>query len=498
MKRSGFKLTHFLAAIFIASILVFVFIFFTQEIKKNAYKIICAKNLKTLYKAMQTYASNYNGNYPTAEQWCDLLVEYSDVDIKKFTCKAVAGDEPYHSTTSPISEANFPPNLIFIRDYNDNQDDHKYLYLIKQSHYALNPNTNPNSPTNTVLLFETKKDWNHFGIMEIASIDNHFPNGCNVLFSNGKVKFIKPDEVAELNWGGKKQTVGSNNVYSDLELFFTQILNKEEVVTVTVCDTQIKQGDPNRLLDILKSYTQSENVGVRSIAHNIQARVAKHHPTTEIKQEVVERLVDGLVSKSELDIGLHETTYGKLLLDFREEDFSENAKSKILNALQEENARRPVILISGVAQLMEALPLLKEIMKKREVGFDWYYTRRWAARLARARMGVQADIDKCIKLVETIDNLTRKVMILRSDIAYIRQPEAIEHLKPYFLSDLRLSPTNPNMEGELVAKYLLPTLIDTLANFPIEKKISRGMYTQEEIELCRSWMSRQRQWKIVK
>ena len=63
--------------------------------------------------------------------------------------------------------------------------------------YAMNPNCEPNSPGDMVLLFETKAGWNQHGGPELFTFDNHDPRGGCVLLNDGTVKFIRTEE--ELN-----------------------------------------------------------------------------------------------------------------------------------------------------------------------------------------------------------------------------------------------------------------------------------------------------------
>jgi prepilin-type processing-associated H-X9-DG protein len=67
-------------------------------------------------------------------------------------------------------------------------------------HYAMNPYCEPNSPGDVVLLFETKAGWNQFGGPEILTTENHGDRGCNILFNDGSVKFVPPQELAMLKW----------------------------------------------------------------------------------------------------------------------------------------------------------------------------------------------------------------------------------------------------------------------------------------------------------
>jgi len=51
------------------------------------------------------------------------------------------------------------------------------------------------------LLFETKKGWNQHGGRELLTLENHKGEGCNVLFNDKSVRFIKAEDVNELKWG---------------------------------------------------------------------------------------------------------------------------------------------------------------------------------------------------------------------------------------------------------------------------------------------------------
>jgi prepilin-type processing-associated H-X9-DG protein len=48
--------------------------------------------------------------------------------------------------------------------------------------------------------------WNKAGGPEILTIENHEGKGCNVLYADGHVEFIKPDKISQLKW-----TIGKNN-----------------------------------------------------------------------------------------------------------------------------------------------------------------------------------------------------------------------------------------------------------------------------------------------
>jgi hypothetical protein len=67
--------------------------------------------------------------------------------------------------------------------------------------YAMNPDCEPNSPADTVLLFETQVGWNRHGGPELFTFDNHDPCGGLVLLNDGTVRFIRTEEeLKQLRW----------------------------------------------------------------------------------------------------------------------------------------------------------------------------------------------------------------------------------------------------------------------------------------------------------
>jgi hypothetical protein len=122
-------------------------------------------NVKQLGQVISAYYSEHNFNYPPAEKWCDILVEY-DPNVKEFLK---------------------PERHIWKKD-------------TRQCVYALNPDCKPNSPADTVLLFETKGGWNQYGGPELMGFDNHSIKGAAALLKCGYTIFVKPDKIGEWKW----------------------------------------------------------------------------------------------------------------------------------------------------------------------------------------------------------------------------------------------------------------------------------------------------------
>jgi hypothetical protein len=140
------------------SALLWSVLFHLREYRR---RIRCRENVIALGKTMVIYACGYDDKYPTAEKWCDLLLEYTEVSEKAFVCPSVEEG---------------------------------------RCHYAMNPNADLTSLPEMVLLFETKGGWNQFGDLEILTFENHGGKGCNICSNNWNGRFVKPEQVGGLKW----------------------------------------------------------------------------------------------------------------------------------------------------------------------------------------------------------------------------------------------------------------------------------------------------------
>ena len=138
-----------------------------MRIRETSPGPMCPANLSMLGKAMAVYADNNEGKYPTANKWCDLLIQGDYMTARAFICPA--------SRTK-----------------------------IGQSSYALNKNIvgmkRSDIPADTVLLFESNEGWNQVGGPEILTTKNHKGNRCYICFNDGSVWLWKKGELGDLKW----------------------------------------------------------------------------------------------------------------------------------------------------------------------------------------------------------------------------------------------------------------------------------------------------------
>ncbi len=164
---SWLRIMKILLAVFVG-VVILLGIFLPGPIsRERAERVKCMANMKNLSVALYMYAQDNGNSYPTPEKWCDLLVnKFGDFNYKSFYCPG--GKEGICS-------------------------------------YAMNPNCEPNSPEDIVLLFEAKGGWNQVGGSELLTTENHKGEGCNVVFGDLHVEFVKTERLGELKWDTEKK-----------------------------------------------------------------------------------------------------------------------------------------------------------------------------------------------------------------------------------------------------------------------------------------------------
>ena len=130
-------------------------------------RIVCGTKVKGLSTAIKVYAYDYNDRLPTIKSWCDLLIAQADVPPTAFVC--------------PESDAREG-----------------------QSSYAFNINVNGMNlsqiPPDVVLVFESTPGSNQVGGLELLTTEHHEGEGCNVVFADSHVEFIKKEDLDTLRW----------------------------------------------------------------------------------------------------------------------------------------------------------------------------------------------------------------------------------------------------------------------------------------------------------
>jgi prepilin-type processing-associated H-X9-DG protein len=168
LKGNGFAIAGIVvpivAGVFMLPLMLGITLPALARTRQVAFRRVCGTNMSSLGKAMLIYANDYNDKFPTGSKWCDLLIEHAAVDRRSFQCRG--------ATEGPCN------------------------YAMNQNVADLGPSAQPQ----VVLLFETHPGWNQTGGPESLTTENHQDEGCNVLFVDGHVEFVKKSALDRLRW----------------------------------------------------------------------------------------------------------------------------------------------------------------------------------------------------------------------------------------------------------------------------------------------------------
>ena len=196
MKKKDNALRNLLITIVILAVVMFGVTTCFRHVKKIGLRMVCGTNMLRFGDCLGRYASENQGEYPPPDKWCDIVFEKIGMSYEHYLCK-VDSNGLYYYSNSP-DESNLSLEFSHI---SSDVNEPKYIYKIKTLYYAMNPNASPKSPNDVVLLFESKPGWNQYGGAELMRFGHHQPEVCNVLFNDGSVRFVNPEEAKNLNWG---------------------------------------------------------------------------------------------------------------------------------------------------------------------------------------------------------------------------------------------------------------------------------------------------------
>jgi len=174
-----------------------------------AHVAMCRSNMTGLYKAMLIYANDSGGNwpFPSANNWCDLLVKYQYVAPRQFLCResdAVPGESSYavNDNVYDVNSAQRPADMVLLFETDLGRESSPRNWTLGRRQWyqkleAINPKMVRKYHRNKKVY---KNRWNQHGGPEILSTEHHEGQGCFIVFANGRVKFIKTENLPKLRW----------------------------------------------------------------------------------------------------------------------------------------------------------------------------------------------------------------------------------------------------------------------------------------------------------
>lgn len=184
-------------------IATFVFLPSPHTNQKLAYQIVCGTNFKGLGTMIAIYASDHGGAVSGGSNWCDILIMEVDGDPGIFKCKgsgAVYGESSYAINKNALGKklSELPADMVLVFETSLGRKD-----IERTDEVRNRPSFNKYPETSKIFSGKEKvylNRWNQVGGAEDLTVDNHEGRGCNVLFGDGTVDWIKAEDIGKLRW----------------------------------------------------------------------------------------------------------------------------------------------------------------------------------------------------------------------------------------------------------------------------------------------------------
>jgi hypothetical protein len=237
---------------------------------------------------------------------------------------------------------------------------------------------------------------------------------------------------------------------------------------------QFNSSNEKHFLDFLKEYENRREPMVQMRVLNLKFAIGLGSNDSALRQTVVIDLIKALDKSPEIS-----QFAGNRLVEFKEQDFSREARNLIEAAYPRFQYVNNFILLCGIAQIKSLIPSLeKAALKFDRHQIQNYYKQGWYARLALARMDATKSIDTLIAGVELYPEKVFRITKLLKQIAYTKHVDALRLLLNYLKSSDVMSGGDKEIA---VNAYVMEFLATYMDNFPV--KIKYLNYSEEEINL---------------
>jgi hypothetical protein len=156
------------------------------ELNSFSTRSLCAQRLLSFAQALNCGQGGAH-RHAVASEWCETIWPVGHVREKDIFGRAPSREEIRKQQ---------------VREAERNGQYQCPTAGAGRCHYAMNPDCEPNSPPDTVLMFETTAGWNQHGGPELFTFYHHHdPRGGCVLLNDGAVKFVRTEEeLQQLHW----------------------------------------------------------------------------------------------------------------------------------------------------------------------------------------------------------------------------------------------------------------------------------------------------------
>jgi prepilin-type processing-associated H-X9-DG protein len=188
------------AAIFVSSLILAIMAPANAIIAMPSNRMFCATNLKALGTSLAIYLSNNSGQLADPENWCDLLITEADADPALFICRdsdAIIGESSYalNKAVVGMNIPNLGSGMVVMFETTTGITESGRDFSV--SSRAFNRIFDNKSRKSKKVY---KDRWNQVAGPQSLAINHHEGKGCNILFADGHVEFVSPEEITNLRW----------------------------------------------------------------------------------------------------------------------------------------------------------------------------------------------------------------------------------------------------------------------------------------------------------
>jgi prepilin-type processing-associated H-X9-DG protein len=172
------------------------------KLPKRFYRDQCEKHLREVMTSLEIYRNRLGGRFPGVD-WCDILTEQCELDTEALFCYgqlsgSLDGISSYALNDKVIGKerSKIPSDTVILFETDVESKDSQYSMTETRRRILRYSHPEKYYPTGKV----KEGQWNQVGGVEIVSCSHHAGLGCNVLFADGHVEFVRKKDIPKLRW----------------------------------------------------------------------------------------------------------------------------------------------------------------------------------------------------------------------------------------------------------------------------------------------------------
>jgi hypothetical protein len=254
----------------------------------------------------------------------------------------------------------------------------------------------------------------------------------------------------------------------------------------TLPDQLLKETNTLEVISSASLFFQDTLSQVRVKAYLLISGVGLQSKKGNVRQEAVNKLVQASRDADGGNVGMLWSS----LTRFNKEDFSTAAKDSLKSRFRQKPAHLNEILkLMGYLEMKD----MAEEIRPLSLSGNSNKRDRWAALLALARMGDAASVQSLMQRVQKLPVNDDVVYEVFPDLAYTRQPEAINYMITVLNSDEKncLSADAENETAIPCAYRVMEQLAPVIEDYPLKLDASGDIKTKDYVKALatvRNWV----------